>query len=235
MIALLGPSGSGKTSLLQTMAGAWPTHEGKVRLGGRDIATWNPEDRGRYLGYLPQNVELLTGSVFENIARFTDCEPEAVFSAARAIGGHQMILALPEGYDTQIGQGGTYLSAGQRQVIGLARAFFGNPALLLLDEPTAHLDAALAEGLMARFAALARRPHHERPVTAVIATHDLRLINAADRVMLVRQRKVALMPRERYLQHVSDVRRARRAQSGQAQESAAPKAATKDGQEEDVQ
>ncbi|WP_051881592.1 type I secretion system permease/ATPase [Parvularcula oceani] len=216
LIALLGPSGAGKTSFLQSVAGAWAPQHGTVRLGGRDLASWDARDRGRFVGYLPQHVELLTGTVFENICRFTDADPERVFEAARRVGCHDMILTLPKAYDTPIGEGGVHLSAGQRQSIGLARAFFGHPALLLLDEPTAHLDANLAAALMGRFAAYARQPQSERDVTAIIATHDLRLINAADQVMLIQDRKIVLSPREDYLKRVSDLRRSRRGQPAQA-------------------
>lgn len=207
IIALLGPSGSGKTSLLQSLAGAWPAHHGTARLGGRDIATWDPRDRGRFIGYLPQHVELLSGTVFENISRFAPCDVDKVYSAAKTVGAHDMILTLAEGYDTMIGEGGIHLSAGQRQAVGLARAMFGDPALLLLDEPTAHLDAQLAANLMARFAQQARHPKTDRPLTAIIATHDVRLINAADKVMIIQNRQVAVMPREQYLRRVSDLRR----------------------------
>ncbi|RFB05948.1 type I secretion system permease/ATPase [Parvularcula marina] len=207
IVALLGPSGSGKTSFLQSCAGAWPAHHGSARLGGRDIATWDARDRGRYVGYLPQHVELLTGTVFENISRFTDPDPEEVFTAARRIGAHDMILTLPKGYDTPIGEGGVHLSAGQRQIVGLARAMFAEPALLLLDEPTAHLDANLAAELMKFFGDLARAPQSDRPLTAIIATHDLRLINAADKVMIIKDRKIAVSNREDYLRKVSDLRR----------------------------
>ena len=207
IVALLGPSGSGKTSFLQSVAGAWPAHHGATRLGGRDIATWDARDRGRYVGYLPQNVELLTGTIFENICRFSECDPEEVFDAARRIGAHDMILTLPKGYDTPIGEGGVHLSAGQRQIVGLARAMFGQPALLLLDEPTAHLDANLAANLMQYFGNLARLPQDKRDVTAIIATHDLRLINAADKVMVIKDRKISVSPREDYMRKVSDLRR----------------------------
>lgn len=218
LLALLGPSGSGKTSFLQSLAGAWPAHQGVARLGGRDIATWDPRDRGRFVGYLPQHVELLTGTVFENISRFTPCEPEEVFAAARLVGCHDMILTLPKGYDTLVGEGGVHVSAGQRQSIGLARAFFGDPALLLLDEPTAHLDASLAANLMSLFANIARAPMEARRQIAIIATHDLRLINAADTVMVIKDRKIVLTPREDYLRKVSDLR----AQQAQRQPDPAP-------------
>lgn len=209
IVALLGPSGAGKTSLLQTLAGAWGPHSGTARLGGRDIHTWQADDRGRFVGYLPQDVELLTGTVFENIARFTEADPDDVFEAARKAGCHEMILSLPHGYDTPIGERGSHLSAGQRQSIGLARAFFGSPAMLLLDEPTAHLDMNMVGNLMQQFAEIARTPKAERDCTYVIATHDLRLINAADQIMVIQNRQVALMPRDEYLKKVSDLNQRR--------------------------
>jgi ABC-type protease/lipase transport system fused ATPase/permease subunit len=213
IVAILGASGTGKTSLLQTLAGAWSPLEGAVRLGGRDLHRWSHEDRGRYIGYLPQHVELLRGTVRENIARFTDATAEEVFQAARVAGCHDLIVSLPDGYDTDIGDGGTYLSAGQRQAIGLARAFFGKPPLILLDEPTAHLDSNLSGHLMQGFAEMARQPAEERSVTAFIATHDMRLLNAADDVMIVHERNVLIRPREAYLQQISDLKRSRLAAS----------------------
>ena len=219
IVALLGPSGSGKTSLMQTLAGAWEPSNGTARLGSRDIHTWDADDRGRYVGYLPQHVELLTGTVFENIARFTDAEPEAVFTAARVAGCHDLILSLPNGYDTMIGETGTHLSAGQRQSVGLARAFFGNPALLLLDEPTAHLDAAMTGVLLSRFAQLSKVPQKDRISTFLVATHDVRLINAADQVLVIQNSKVGLMARDEYLRKVSDLNQ-RRAEASAAQHGA---------------
>ena len=138
----------------------------------------------------------------------TDCKKE-VFEAAARVGCHEMIQRLPKGYDTMIGEGGAHLSAGQRQSIGLARAFFGRPSLILLDEPTAHLDAALAANLMERFAHYVRLEQEERDITAIVATHDLRLLNAADQVMVIQDRKITITPREDYLKKVSDLRRQR--------------------------
>ena len=217
LIALLGPSGSGKTSFLQSVAGAWAPAHGIARLGGRDMTAWDARDRGRWVGYLPQHVELLTGTVFENIARFTDAEPETVFEAAQRVGCHEMIQRLPKGYDTRIGEGGAHLSAGQRQSIGLARAFFGRPSLILLDEPTAHLDASLAANLMERFAHYVRLAQEDRDITAIVATHDLRLLNAADQVMVIQDRKITITPREEYLKKVSDLRRQRAQGAPQSQ------------------
>jgi len=135
IIAILGSNGCGKTTLLQTLAGAWDPHSGSVILGGRNLHAWASEDRGQYVGYVPQDVELLPGTVGENIARMTDSEPEEIIKAAKKAGAHDMILRLPQGYETPVGVRGVgSLSAGQRQLIGLARALFGNPVIILLDE-----------------------------------------------------------------------------------------------------
>ena len=222
-VALLGPSGSGKTSFMQTLAGAWEPLEGTARLGGRDVHTWQSDDRGQFVGYLPQHVELLTGSVFENIARFSSCTPEAVFDAAKKVGCHEMINAFPEGYDTKIGEGGVFLSAGQRQAVGLARAVFGNPALMLLDEPTAHLDQALSGLLLTYFANIARTPMEQRDATWIVATHDIRIISAADKVMFIQAGKVMLMPKEEYMRKLSEMNKSR----AQSVPNAAPAEATK--------
>jgi ATP-binding cassette, subfamily C, bacterial PrsD len=141
-LALLGASASGKTSLSKALVGIWPTMAGAVRLDGATIAQWRNEDLGRHIGYLPQDVALFDGTVAENICRFDDSAPsEAILRAAQIAGVHDIILRLPEGYSTRIGQGGMALSAGQRQRIGLARAVFDNPFLVVLDEPNANLDA----------------------------------------------------------------------------------------------
>ncbi|MEO1043615.1 MAG: ATP-binding cassette domain-containing protein [Pseudomonadota bacterium] len=215
IIVLLGSSGAGKTTLLQTLAGAWPPHDGSVQLGSRDLHLWPSEDRGRYVGYLPQQVQLLPGTVKDNITRFQPCEPDELFETTKALGCHELILSLHDGYDTKIGEAGALLSAGQAQAIGLARAFFRQPSLLLLDEPTAHLDPALAGALMQQFAQSARQNPEERSFTAIIATHDMRLINAADDVMVIRDRKILTRPRETYMQQISQLRD-RRAELAQA-------------------
>jgi PrtD family type I secretion system ABC transporter len=216
IVALLGQSGSGKTSFLQTVAGAWPPLAGTARLGQRDLWQWDPADRGQHVGYLPQNVELLRGTVRENIARFTQAPAEKVFEAARKVGCHELILSLPNAYDTMIGEGGHYLSAGQRQSIGLARALFGNPPLLILDEPTAHLDSDLTQNIMSFFANASRLPAEERGFTAIVATHDLRLLNAADDVMIIKDRGVIITPREAYLNKISQLRRSQQQQAVKA-------------------
>ena len=187
---LFGRTGSGKTSFLQTLAGAWPPLSGDVSLGSREIHRWHVDDRGRYMGYLPQHVELLPGTVLENIARFQAAPLEAIMQAAKAAGCHDLILSLPEGYDTQIGHlrsdVGIALSAGQTQQIGLARAFFGAPAMLLLDEPTANLDPRSVQDLKAYLKSL------KSPETVIlIASHDLRLTDLSDTVLTFQKNLVS--------------------------------------------
>ncbi|MDE2377963.1 MAG: type I secretion system permease/ATPase [Bradyrhizobium sp.] len=141
-LALLGASASGKTTLSKALVGIWPTVRGVVRLDGAALDQWRSEELGRHIGYLPQDVALFEGTVAENICRFDEtATSEAIMKAARVAGVHEIILRLPDGYSTRIGQGGLTLSAGQRQRIGLARAVFGDPFLVVLDEPNANLDA----------------------------------------------------------------------------------------------
>jgi ATP-binding cassette subfamily C protein PrsD len=147
---LLGASASGKTTLSKALVGIWPAQTGVVRLDGAAIDQWRNEDLGRYIGFLPQDVALFDGTVAENISRFDDqATSDAILKAAQIAGVHDIILRLPEGYSTRIGDGGMSLSAGQRQRIGLARAVFGDPFLVVLDEPNANLDAD-GEGALTR-------------------------------------------------------------------------------------
>jgi len=153
-MAVVGPSAAGKSTLARALIGVWPVVRGEIRLDGAEIGQWSREDRGRFTGYLPQSVDLLNGTIRENIARFSpDAEDAAIIAAAREAGAHDMILRLPQGYDTVIGETGFALSAGQKQRIGLARALYGTPFLVLLDEPNSNLDAegeaALGEAIHA--------------------------------------------------------------------------------------
>jgi ATP-binding cassette, subfamily C, bacterial exporter for protease/lipase len=142
VVAVLGPSGSGKSTLARVMLGIWPDVSGEVLLDEMPIANWSRTDLGPHVGYLPQDVELFEGSIGENIARFGKLDSEKVIQAARQAGLHEMILRFPKGYDTPIGEAGNLLSGGQRQRIGLARAVYGDPAFIILDEPNANLDDA---------------------------------------------------------------------------------------------
>lgn len=194
LIALAGGNGAGKTTLLQTLSGAWLPGSGAARLGGCNLHEWRSADRGRYVGYVPQDVELLPATIAENIGRLGAASPEAVFQAARTAGAHEMIVTLPDGYDTRIGPGGAHLSAGQRQMIGLARALFGDPVLLLLDEPTANLDAAAAPQLIKALAEAAGRG-----AIVIVSSHDRRLIERANTVMLLRNGSILAATSEQYL------------------------------------
>jgi ATP-binding cassette subfamily C exporter for protease/lipase len=179
-VAVIGPSGSGKSTLARVMVGAWPVRAGVVRIDGADLHTWDREALGPHIGYLPQDIELFDGTVAENIARFGEMDANRVIAAARRVGMHEHILKLQEGYDTPIGAGGSVLSGGQRQRIGLARALYGDPRLVVLDEPNSNLDEqgerALADTLRELSAA---------GVTVVLVTHRLSLVSVAHKVLVL--------------------------------------------------
>ncbi|MEL7280010.1 MAG: ATP-binding cassette domain-containing protein [Pseudomonadota bacterium] len=189
LVGIVGGNGSGKTTLLQTLAGAWPLASGSADLGGRSIHNWPSADRGRHMGYVPQDVELFPGTVAENISRFGAGSPQDMFAAAQFAGAHDLILGLPDGYDTRIGPGGVHLSAGQRQLIGMARAFFGAPVLMLLDEPTANLDADAAG-----HAIHALKSHVANGAVVLVASHDPRLLSEADIVFTVNRGAIVAQP-----------------------------------------
>jgi ABC-type protease/lipase transport system fused ATPase/permease subunit len=180
-LGIIGPSGSGKSTLLRLLVGAWPCSSGIVRLDGADIYAWPREALCRFVGYLPQDVELFTGTVRENIARMTEGDPEAVVRATCRAHAHEMILGLPQGYETQIGENGHDLSGGQAQRIGIARAFYGDPRLVLLDEPNANLDSVGEDALVTAIADLKRQG-----VTLVIVAHRPSILSSVDKMLVLR-------------------------------------------------
>jgi ATP-binding cassette subfamily C protein len=180
-LGIIGPSGSGKSSLARALVGVWPQMHGKIRIDNATLDQWSPEALGRHLGYLPQDVELFDGNVAINIARFDpEATPAGVLEAAHAAGVHDLILSLPQGYGTLIGEGGMALSAGQRQRIALARAFYGNPFLVVLDEPSANLDAEGEQALMNAIMSVRRRGG-----IVVIITHRPKSLDAVDKLLVV--------------------------------------------------
>jgi ATP-binding cassette subfamily C exporter for protease/lipase len=182
---VLGPSGAGKSTLARVMLGIWPQVTGTVSLDDRPLSNWSREDLGPALGYLPQDVELMDGTFAENIARFGRIDPTQVIAAAKAASLHDVILRFPKGYDTQVGERGSLLAGGLRQRVGLARALYGGPALVVLDEPSANLDDV---GEAALLQALQWLRH--RGATVVMVTHEKRLLSVTDRVVILNQGRV---------------------------------------------
>lgn len=181
ILGIVGPSASGKSSLARALLGIWPTGGGKVRLDGADIFSWDRRELGPYLGYLPQDIELFDGSISENISRFGELDAEKVVEAAKISGVHDLILRLPNGYDTIIGGSGGILSGGQRQRIGLARAIYGNPKLLVLDEPNSNLDDQGERELV-----IALQRIKEQGCTVIVITHRTMVLKVADKILVMK-------------------------------------------------
>lgn len=194
-VGIIGPSGAGKSTLLRGLLGIWPALSGVIRLDGSDVFNWDRTELGPHLGYLPQDIELFEGSISENIARFGEVDPEKVVAAAQMADVHEMILHMPNGYDTLIGPDGGKLSGGQRQRIGLARALYGNPKLVVLDEPNSNLDevgeAALANTIKRLKA---------NSVTVLVVTHRHNILGQLDKLMILKDGQVPFYgPRQEVL------------------------------------
>jgi ATP-binding cassette subfamily C exporter for protease/lipase len=187
VLGIVGPSGAGKSTLARLLVGIWPAMVGKVRLDGADIYQWNKDELGPHLGYLPQDIELFAGSVSENIARFGEIDSDKVITAAKRAGVHDMILRFPQGYDTPLGEGGAGLAGGQKQRLGLARAIYDDPSLVVLDEPNSNLDEA---GEFAMIAAI--NDLRNRKKTVVMITHRASALGTTTK-LLVLQDGVARM------------------------------------------
>ncbi len=183
-VAVIGPSASGKTSLTRLLIGVWRPHEGSVRLDGVELSEWNLDEVGPFIGYVPQETELQQATVAENIARLGDVDPEKVVEAATLIDMHETILSFPQGYDTMLGESGFALSGGQRQRIAIARAFYGTPKYVVMDEPNASLDEIGEGALLDAITQL-----KAKGTSFVITTHRPRLMSVVDNLLVLRQGK----------------------------------------------
>ena len=226
VVGIIGPSAAGKSTLARALLGIWAPLQGVVRLDGADISAWDKHELGPHIGYLPQDIELFEGSVSDNIARFTQVDSEKVILAATTAGVHDMILLLPDGYDTVIGGDGVVLSGGQRQRIGLARALYGSPRLIILDEPNSNLDEV---GDRALIAAL----HRIRlsGATLFVITHRTNIVSQLDRLMVMSNGGLSLFgPRELVLTELNAQQAPK--QTMQAETAMAAVANGKDGSDE---
>jgi ATP-binding cassette subfamily C protein EexD len=219
VVGIIGPSAAGKSSLARVILGLWPLAAGKARLDKADIYQWDKQDLGKYIGYLPQDIELFEGTVSQNIARFSEIDSQKVVEAAQRAGVHEMILRLPEGYDTKIGVGGATLSGGQRQRVGLARAIYGNPVLVVLDEPNSNLDDAGEAGLVNAINYLKHIGS-----TVIIITHRPSILQVTNKIAVIKQGTLELYGNtNEVLAHLAKNAQQAQAQQQQAQPQSAPK------------
>lgn len=198
---IIGPSAAGKSTLARALLGIWPCSSGAVRLDGADIFSWRKEELGPYIGYLPQDIEIFEGTVSENIARFGDLDAEKIIQAATATGIHDMILRLPQGYDTPLGAAGNHLSGGQKQRIGIARAIYGMPKLVVLDEPNSNLDHQGENALLGTLQLL-----KESGSTVFIITHKMSALNAVDHLLVMQDGGLSIFgPRDAALLELNKI------------------------------
>lgn len=203
-LGIVGSSAAGKSTLARLLANVWKPQQGVIRFDGADINGWPPEGLGQHIGYLPQDIELFSGSIAENIARLEEPDSERVIAAAKLAGLHDLILHMPNGYDTQIGEGGAVLSGGQRQRIGLARALYGNPKIVILDEPNASLDTAGEQALIDALNHL-----REASVTTIIITHNPNFLNNVSKLLVMQNGTAAAFgPREWVMAQLNKLKQA---------------------------
>jgi ATP-binding cassette subfamily C protein EexD len=183
MVGVIGPSAAGKSSFAKTAVGVWEPANGHIRIDGADIHQYNRIELGKHIGYLPQDIELFEGTISQNISRFDeDPSDESIIEAAKLSGTHELILKLPDGYGTRVGAGGMSLSGGQKQRIGLARALYGNPKIVILDEPNSNLDDAGEYAL-----AMALRVMKEKGMTVIFITHKQNILSLADKLLVLKE------------------------------------------------
>ena len=196
IMGLIGASGSGKSTLARLLVGVWPVANGSVRIDGADVFQWSKDELGPFMGYLPQDIELFAGTIAENIARFGEVDSFKVVAAAKLAGVHELILQMPEGYETRVGDGGSGLSGGQKQRIGLARALYGDPVFIVLDEPNSNLDEAGEFALAESILELKKRQR-----TVVIISHRPSIIRITDKLMVLQNgAALAFGPTEQVLE-----------------------------------
>lgn len=218
VVGIIGPSASGKSTLARALMGIWQPQHGVVRLDGADIATWDKTQLGPHVGYLPQDIELFEGSISENIARFSQVDPDEVIKAARTAGVHEMILLLPDGYDTVIGSDGVNLSGGQRQRIGLARALYRSPRLIILDEPNSNLDETGEQAL-----ARAIGQMKQSGSTIFVITHRTSILSQLDRLMVMNGGSLSMYgPRDQVMAELNKQHQTAQQQAAQVAADATP-------------